>query len=785
MMPIRDVVIFPHMMTPFVVGRESSVRALEEALAGDKRIFLATQHDPGVDEPKPDEIYQVGCIVNIVQSLKMPDGNIKVLVEGIERARILQVVEADGYLTSSVRVNRHTPEITPQVEATMQRVSSLFEQYVKLCQSLNQETIAATVRMDDISRLSDTIAANLQLSIEEKQELLEIFDPAERLLRISDVLDIEIEKLNMDRTIQSRVKRQMERAQKEYYLNEKIKAIQKELGRGEKSEFDELKKKIDSAGMPPDVLEKATQELKKLEAMPPMSAESTVSRNYLDWLLAVPWKKKSKEIRDIDFAETTLNQDHYGLEKIKERILEFLAVRQLVKNPKGSILCLVGPPGVGKTSLGMSIAKATGRKFVRMSLGGVRDEAEIRGHRRTYIGALPGQIIQMMKKAGTRNPVFMLDEVDKMSNDFRGDPSSALLEVLDPEQNYMFVDHYLDVEYDLSQVFFIATANVMHTIPAPLQDRMEVLRLHGYTEPEKLEIAKNYLVKKQLEQAGLTDSNIRFEDDALRGIIRNYTREAGVRNLEREIGNVCRKIARSVVREGDKFSAVITAENLPGYLGVMRFRDSGASEKSEVGLVTGLAWTEVGGCILTTEVAIVDGKGKLTLTGKLGDVMQESAQAAMSYLRSRWQQLGIPRDFYRNVDIHVHVPEGAIPKDGPSAGITIATAIASALSKIPVRRDICMTGEITLRGKVLPIGGLKEKLLAAHRAGILEAILPAENEKDLADVPENLRTEMKLHFVESMDQVLQLALEQPLPELAETGPIPAIAASSEQPEARQ
>ena len=785
MMPIRDVVIFPFMMTPFVVGRESSVRALEEALAGDKRIFLATQHDPGVDEPKPDEIYQVGSIVNIVQSLKMPDGNIKVLVEGIERARILQVTETDGFYMSSVRVNRYTPEITPQVEATMQRVSGLFEQYVKLCQSLNQETIAATVRMDDISRLSDTIAANLQLAIEEKQELLEIFDPAERLNRISDVLDIEIEKLNMDRTIQSRVKRQMERAQKEYYLNEKIKAIQKELGRGEKSEFDELKKKIDTSGMPPDVMEKATQELKKLEAMPPMSAESTVSRNYLDWLLAVPWKKKSKEIRDIDFAEHTLNEDHYGLEKIKERILEFLAVRQLVKNPKGSILCLVGPPGVGKTSLGMSIAKATGRKFVRMSLGGVRDEAEIRGHRRTYIGALPGQIIQMMKKAGTRNPVFMLDEVDKTSNDFRGDPSSALLEVLDPEQNYMFVDHYLDVEYDLSQVFFIATANVLHTIPGPLQDRMEVLRLHGYTEPEKLEIAREFLVKKQLDQAGLTKANIQFEDDALRSIIRYYTREAGVRNLEREIGNVCRKIARSVVREGEGFSARITGENIPNYLGVLRFRDTPANEKSEIGLVTGLAWTEVGGCILTTEVAIIDGKGKLTLTGKLGDVMQESAQAAMSYLRSRWQRLGVPRDFYRNVDIHVHVPEGAIPKDGPSAGITIATAIASALTMIPVRRDICMTGEITLRGKVLPIGGLKEKLLAAHRAGIMEAILPGENEKDVAELPENLRKEMKLHFVDSMDEVLQLALEHPLPEIPVAPPIPGINPQPEGSEARQ
>jgi ATP-dependent Lon protease len=557
----------------------------------------------------------------------------------------------------------------------------------------------------------------------------------------------------------------MERAQKEYYLNEKIKAIQKELGRGEKSEFDELKKKIEAAGMPKEVKDKAMQELKKLEAMPPMSAESTVSRNYLDWLLAVPWKKRSKEIRNITRAEKVLNEDHYGLEKIKERILEFLAVRQLVKNPKGSILCFVGPPGVGKTSLGMSIAKATGRKFVRMSLGGVRDEAEIRGHRRTYIGALPGQIIQMMKKAGTKNPVFMLDEVDKMSMDFRGDPSAALLEVLDPEQNFMFVDHYLDVEYDLSQVFFVATANVMHTIPAALQDRMEVLRLHGYTEPEKVEIAKQFLIIKQLAQAGLTDKNVKFTDDAITAIIRSYTREAGVRNLEREIGNVCRKIARKVVKEGPSYNITIKADNVGEFLGVLKFRDTLANEKSEVGLVTGLAWTEVGGSILSTEVTVVDGKGKLTLTGQLGDVMQESAQAAMSYVRSRANRLGLPRDFYRNLDIHVHVPEGAIPKDGPSAGITLATAIASALSKIPVRRDIAMTGEITLRGKVLPIGGLKEKLLAAHRAGLFEAILPKDNEKDIAEVPENLRSAMKLHFVETMDQVLQLALEGPLPQI--------------------
>jgi ATP-dependent Lon protease len=763
MMPIRDVVIFPFMMTPFVVGRESSVRALEEALAADKKIFLATQHDASIDEPKANEIYQVGTIVNIVQSLKLPDGNIKVLVEGIERGKILQVADSEGFMQATVRVARYTTESNPALEAAMQRVTSLFEQYVKLCQALNYETMISAVRMEDPAKLTDVIAANLQLSIEEKQELLEIFDPSERLTRIADVLDIEIEKLNVDRTIQSRVKRQMEKAQKEYYLNEKIKAIQKELGRGEKSEFDELKKKIESAGMPKDVKDKALQELKKLEAMPPMSAESTVSRNYLDWLLAVPWKKRSKEIRNISRAEKVLNEDHYGLEKIKERILEFLAVRQLVKNPKGSILCFVGPPGVGKTSLGMSIAKATGRKFIRMSLGGVRDEAEIRGHRRTYIGALPGQIIQMMKKAGTKNPVFMLDEVDKMSMDFRGDPSAALLEVLDPEQNYMFIDHYLDVEYDLSQVFFIATANVLHTIPPALQDRMEVLRLHGYTEQEKVEIAKQFLIKKQMAAAGLTERNLKFSEDSILALIRSYTREAGVRNLEREIGNVCRKVARKVVKEGNGYAVTITDANVGEFLGVIKFRDTLAHEKSEVGLVTGLAWTEVGGSILSTEATVVDGKGKLTLTGKLGDVMQESAQAAMSYVRSRAHRLGLNRDFYRNLDLHVHVPEGAIPKDGPSAGITIATAISSALSKIPVRRDVAMTGEITLRGKVLPIGGLKEKLLAAHRAGVFEVILPKDNEKDLAEVPENLRNAMKLHFVDTMDQVLQIALEAPLP----------------------
>jgi ATP-dependent Lon protease len=815
MMPIRDVVIFPHMMTPFVVGRDSSVRALEEALSADKKIFLATQHDASVDDPRPDEIYSVGTIANIVQSLKLSDGNIKVLVEGVERARVVSVSAEEGFFRATVRTFSSRIEAGTPLESLTNRVTSLFEQYVKLSQNLNYETMIAAIKVDDPGKLADTVGANLQLNIEEKQELLEIFDPVDRLTRVAEMLDIEIEKLSVDRSIQGRVKRQMERAQKEYYLNEKIKAIQKELGRGEKSEFDELKKKIDAAGMSKDAHEKAVAELKRLEQMPPMSAESTVSRNYLEWLLAVPWKKKTREIRDLKYAHGVLDSDHYGLEKIKERILEFLAVRRLVKNPKGSILCFVGPPGVGKTSLGMSIAKATGRKFVRLSLGGVRDEAEIRGHRRTYIGALPGQIIQSMKKAGTRNPVFMLDEVDKMSTDFRGDPSAALLEVLDPAQNFMFQDHYLDVEYDLSEVFFIATANVLHTIPAPLQDRMEVIRLSGYTELEKAEIARKFLIPKQKEATGLDDKQIEFTADGLGMLIQGYTREAGVRNLEREIGNVCRKIARKVVevstpesaediakggeviedgapvaakkkrkakaveekaseeaaaelpRIESKLPAVaVTQQALVELLGPPRFRDTVAEKKNEVGATVGLAWTEVGGSILTTEAAVMEGRGKLTLTGKLGDVMQESAQAAMSYLRSRSQSLGLSRDFYRHLDIHLHVPEGAIPKDGPSAGITIATSITSALTNIPVRGDIAMTGEITVRGKVLPIGGLKEKMLAAHRNGIHVLVLPKDNEKDLYDIPEVIRKEMDLHFVESMDEVLKLALERevtPLP----------------------
>ncbi len=813
MMPIRDVVIFPYMMTPFVVGRESSVRALEEALLTDKKIFLATQHDASVDEPRPDEIYSVGTVANIVQSLKQPDGNIKVLVEGVERGKIISVSEEEGYFRAVIKTTTFKVEQGSQLEALTSRVTTLFEQYVKLSQNLNYETMIAAIRVDDPGKLADTVGANLQLTIEEKQELLEIFDPVDRLTRVADLLDIEIEKLNVDRTIQGRVKRQMERAQKEYYLNEKIKAIQKELGRGEKSEYDELKKKIDTAGMSKDAHEKAIAELKRLEGMPPMSAESTVSRNYLDWLLAVPWKKRTKEIRDLRYARQVLEGDHYGLEKIKERILEFLSVRRLVQNPKGSILCFVGPPGVGKTSLGMSIAKATGRKFVRLSLGGVRDEAEIRGHRRTYIGALPGQVIQMMKKAGTKNPVIMLDEIDKMSMDFRGDPSAALLEVLDPEQNYMFMDHYLDVEYDLREVFFIATANVLHTIPPALQDRMEVIRLSGYTELEKLEIAKRFLVPKQIKDTGVNEEQVEFTDAGIQTLIQSYTREAGVRNLEREIGNLCRKVARKVVEaqsaatdeplpettdmplemvedeapaeEAVEASSTPTAvkkprkkakkeepplvpiekviiapEKVQEMLGPARFRDLDLDKQNEIGATTGLAWTEVGGSILTTEATVMEGRGKMMTTGKLGDVMQESAQAAMSYIRSRAQYLGLPKDFYRHLDIHVHVPEGAIPKDGPSAGITIATSICSALTGIPVRCDIAMTGEITVRGRVLAIGGLKEKLLAAHRQGIFEVVLPKDNEKDLADIPENIRKEMKLHFVFSMDEVLKIALER-------------------------
>jgi len=769
--PLRDLVVFPHMMIPFVIGRPSSTRALEHALAKDKRIFLAAQHDATLDDPQPADVYTMGCIANIIQSLKLPDGNIKLLAEGVDRARAVEWKEDKGFYRVVVKVIGRQREMNSEVESTMGRVVSLFEQYVKLSNNLHYDAMIAAVRVDDAGKLADTIAAHLVVGVDEKQNLLEIVSPLERLNRIAGILEIEVDKLQVDRRIQSRVKKQMEKAQKEYYLNEKMRAIQKELGRKDEkgNEIDELRKKIEQCRMGKEIEEKAVQELKRLESMPPMSAEATVSRNYLDWLIAVPWHKKSRESRDLKRAEQILHEDHYGLDKIKDRILEFLAVRALVKKPKATILTFAGPPGVGKTSLAKSIARAMNRKFVRLSLGGVRDEAEVRGHRRTYIGAFPGQIIQMMKKAGTLNPVFLLDEVDKMSMDFRGDPSAALLEVLDPEQNHAFLDHYLDVEFDLSHVMFICTANVLHTVPQALRDRMEVLQLAGYTEMEKVEIAKRFLAPKAIEGTGLTTDNVSFLDEALRAIIQRYTREAGVRNLEREISSICRKIARKVVVEGKGFEEELTAEKITVYLGVPKFRSTLAEEKNEIGIATGLAWTEVGGELLVTEATLMMGKGRLTLTGKLGDVMQESAQAAMSYVRSKSEEFGIPRDFNRKTDVHVHVPEGAIPKDGPSAGITLATALVSALARVPIRRDVAMTGEITLRGKVLPIGGVKEKVLAAHRAGLKTIIMPKDNEKDLADIPQNVLDALDIHMVETMDEVLKIALAGPLPSLPAAG----------------
>jgi ATP-dependent Lon protease len=776
MVPMRDLVVFPHMMIPFVIGRQSSIKALEHALIKGKRIFLSAQHDATRDNPAPDEIHTLGTICNIVQSLRLPDSNVKVLVEGLERGRALEFKEDSGFLKVVVKlIPRQNDASGSGVEAVMSKVIALFEQYVKLSNNLHYDAMLAAVRVEDPGKLADTIASHLVVATEEKQNLLEIFSPLERLTRITGILEAEVEKLQVDKRIQGRVKKQMERAQKEYYLNEKMKAIQKELGRKDDrvNEVEELRKRIEQARMSKDAEDKALQELKRLESMPPMSAEATVSRNYLDWLIAVPWFKKTRERKDLRAAEKILNDDHYGLEKVKERIVEFLAVRQLVKDPKGPILCFVGPPGVGKTSLAKSIARCTNRKFVRLSLGGVRDEAEIRGHRRTYIGAFPGQIIQMMKKAGTKNPVFLLDEVDKMSMDFRGDPSSALLEVLDPEQNHTFNDHYLDVEFDLSAVFFIATANVLHTIPQALQDRLEVIRLPGYTEREKVEIAKRHLIGKQIKNHGLTEKNLSFADGAIEEAIRRYTREAGVRNLERELSSICRKVARKVVVEGKAFGVALEPDTLTEYLGIPRYRSSRQEERNEIGAATGLAWTEVGGEILPIEVSLMPGKGALTLTGKLGDVMQESARAALSYVRSRAHEFGIPPDFNRRHDIHIHVPEGAIPKDGPSAGITIATALTSALAKIAVRRDVAMTGEITLRGKVLPIGGVKEKLLAAHRIGVKTVILPRENEKDLSEIPKAVLDAVRVELVEHMDEVLKIAL------------VPAAAPADTQPEPRE
>ncbi len=682
----------------------------------------------------------------------------------------IRVENNAGAFTATVRRAPVVSEEGIRTDALVQKIAQLIEQHLRLAPDVQPDALQTAMRNADPSHMADALASQLRISVEDKQGLLELFSAQARLARLIEILEIELEKRQLDRTIQTRVKRQMEKAQKEYYLNEQIKAIHKELGRkDERAELDELKKKIEEAGMTDEAKEKALQELHRLEAMPPMSAEGTVSRTYIDWLVNVPWKQKSKEIRDLSKAEEVLNDDHFGLEKIKDRILEYLAVRQLVKNPKGSILCFVGPPGVGKTSLGKSIARATGRKFVRLSLGGVRDEAEIRGHRRTYIGALPGQIIQMMKKAGTVNPVLLLDEVDKLGTDFRGDPSAALLEVLDPEQNHMFQDHYLDVEYDLSKVFFIATANVLHTIPPALQDRLEVLRLSGYTEREKLEIAKRHLIPKQAEANGLKDEQFVFTDEGILDIIRHYTRESGVRNLEREIGSCCRKIARNFVGENvaADFKDEVDAARVQQMLGPIKFRQQGVAAESEIGLATGLAWTEVGGEVLQIEATLVKGRGAVTLTGKLGDVMQESAQAALTCIKSRSERLGMSLDFIRKRDLHIHIPEGAIPKDGPSAGITMAAAMASALMRVPVRKNVAMTGEITLRGRVLPIGGIKEKLLAAHRFGIDTIIMPKDNEKDLPDVPEEVRSVLTINLVETIDEVIALAMEdQPATPLA-------------------
>lgn len=764
MVPIRDVVIFPFTKVAFKIGRPSSVRALELAMAGDKNIFLATQHDATVDEPNPDQIYNIGTLGRILQAQKQENGQIKVVVEGRERATTIRVEQAaDGTLSALVRRVPTADESGYRTDGLLQKIHGLVEQLLRVSPDAYTDALHASLRGTSVAQIADAMSSHLRIPVEEKQQLLEIFSVQERLQRLVETLENEIEKKQLDRTVHSRVKRQMDKSQREYYLNEQIKAIHKELGRkDDKADFDELRKKIEEAGMTEEAKDKALQELARLEAMPPMSAESTVSRTYIDWLVNVPWQTRSDEIDELGEAEKVLHEDHFGLEKIKERILEYLAVRQLVKNPKGTILCFVGAPGVGKTSLGKSIARATGRQFVRLSLGGVHDEAEIRGHRRTYIGALPGQIVQLMKRAGTINPVILLDEVDKLGRDFRGDPSAALLEVLDPEQNSTFRDHYLDVDYDLSQVFFIATANVLHTIPAPLQDRLEILNLSGYTEREKAEIARRHLLPKQAESNGLDADKFTFTDDGILEVIRHYTREAGVRSLEREIGACLRKVARTYVTAADKenFKEVIDAEKVQKLLGIVRYRKQDVARKSEIGLVNGLAWTEVGGDVLQVEATLVKGKGEVTLTGKLGEVMQESARAALTCVRTRAEKLGINSDDFREKDLHIHVPEGAIPKDGPSAGITLATAMVSVLTGKRARHDVAMTGEITLRGKVLPIGGIKEKLLAAHRFGLRTIIVPKDNEKDLVDIPDEVRDELTIHPVESIDEVLKIALEK-------------------------
>ena len=764
MLPLRDVVVFPHMVIPLFVGREKSIKALDHAMESGKQIFLAAQHDAADDDPSPEHIYEIGTVANILQLLKLPDGTVKVLVEGTARAAIVRYVQSEeAFEVDAVDVNDELID-EREAEVLIRTVVTEFEQYVKLNQKIPPEVLTSLSGIEEPGRLADTIAAHLTLRNEEKQKILEYASSRERLEHILGIMESEIDLLQVEKRIRGRVKKQMEKSQREYYLNEQMKAIQNELGEMEDApnEMDELQKKIEEAGMSKEALEKAESELKKLRMMSPMSAEATVVRNYIDWLVQVPWKKRTRVSKDLAKAESILEGDHYGLEKVKERILEYLAVQQRIKKIRGPILCLVGPPGVGKTSLGESIARATHRKFVRISLGGMRDEAEIRGHRRTYIGSLPGKILQNMAKAGSKNPLFMLDEVDKMSMDFRGDPSSALLEVLDPEQNNKFGDHYLEVDYDLSEVMFVATANTLN-IPSPLRDRMEIIRISGYTEDEKINIATRYLVAKQKRNNGLKDEEIVFRKSALVDIVRYYTREAGVRSLEREIAKICRKVTKELVLNEIKRTVTVTSRSLQKYLGVRQFRYGKAEDENRIGQVTGLAWTEVGGELLTIEAAVMPGKGKQSYTGKLGDVMQESIQAAMTVVRTRSRQYGIPLDFYQKQDVHIHVPEGATPKDGPSAGIGMCTAVLSAITSIPVRSDLAITGEITLRGEVLPVGGLKEKLLAAHRGGIKLVLIPHENEKDLVEIPNNVKAGLEIKPVRWIDEVFEFALER-LPE---------------------
>ena len=765
-LPLRDVVVYPHMVIPLFVGRDKSIRALEFAMQGDKKILLVAQKSAEVDDPREADIYRIGTLSNVLQLLKLPDGTVKVLVEGSQRARMENFIETEKCFVADVALlNPVTVSDLPrETEVLMRSVLDVFDQYVKLNKKIPGEVLTSMAGIDDPGRLADTIAAHMALKLDEKQKILEIQEPQKRLEHLLRLVEGEIDILQVEKRVRNRVKQQMEKSQREYYLNEQMKAIQKELGDLEDvpNELEDLAQRIEQAGMPKDVKEKATTELGKLKMMSPMSAEATVIRNYVDCLVNLPWKKRSKIRRDLGGAEAILEEDHFGLEKVKERILEYLAVQQRARKLKGPILCLVGPPGVGKTSLGRSIARATNRKFTRMSLGGVRDEAEIRGHRRTYIGSMPGKIVHNLTKVGTRNPLFLLDEIDKMSMDFRGDPSSALLEVLDPEQNHTFSDHYLEVDFDLSDVMFVATANTMN-IPPPLLDRMEVIRLPGYTEDEKINIAMRYLIPKQIRNNALKQHEIEIQEESIRDIVRFYTREAGVRGLEREVAKICRKVVKEIALEPNQEKKLITSETLSNYLGVRRFRYGLAEEEDQVGQVTGLAWTEVGGELLRIEAALVPGKGKLTHTGQLGEIMQESIQAAMTVVRSRATNLGIDPEFHHKYDVHIHVPEGATPKDGPSAGIGMCTALVSALTKVSVRANVAMTGEITLRGEVLPIGGLKEKLLAAHRGGIDIVVVPEENRKDLTEIPENILSKLDIRPVKWIEQVLEIAMH-PLPE---------------------